>query len=58
VTGSIRTLANATLLAFDPRLPGRGRPSRVLPLLLLGTIVRVAGALIGYAEAKPRRAGT
>jgi glycosyltransferase involved in cell wall biosynthesis len=58
VTGGIWTLAHATLLAFEPALPGRGRPSRVQPLLVLGTIVRIAGGLSGYADAKPRRAGT
>jgi glycosyltransferase involved in cell wall biosynthesis len=58
VTGGIWTLGHSTLLAFDPNLPGRGRPSRVLPLLVLGVIVRVAGGLRGYADANPRRAGT
>ena len=58
VTGGIWTLGHSTMLAFDPNLPGRGRPSRVLPLLVLGVIVRVAGGPRGYADANPRRAGT
>jgi glycosyltransferase involved in cell wall biosynthesis len=54
VTGGIWTLGHSTLMALDPNLPDRGRPARVLPLLALGVLVRVAGGLWGYADTKGR----
>ncbi len=58
VTGGMWTLAHSLPLAFDPNLPGRGRPSRVVPLLVLGTAVRILGGLRGYSDAKARRRET